>query len=330
MKKYLIGLLLVTAFATGVYSESEKPTLVILDVDIPDEGIEKTKADIVFNYIVDEVNRTEQFVIVERNKLEKALEELEISQSDMMDESTASRLGKMVGADMLLISSLTTADKIFYLAMRVVETETGKVSKTSVKKTKSFDQIEKLTQDAVANLLEKEKRIEKEKRTSRFSIAADGSYSIPLFAMQASLASSFLTRLYAEYILLDSGILNLTAQLGASYTYHPKAAQFPEVNDLHVIGAVAGIGLGFLFPWHTALSFHLTAGGGYAYSILKSGLYPEQDYYSADPTAVEMGEIRYTFFGHLAVSMKASYTMVMYLGTWLHAFQMGGALGYRF
>ncbi|MBN1411883.1 MAG: CIA30 family protein [Spirochaetales bacterium] len=130
----------------------EKPSLAILDVY--GKGVKKTQTEIVYNYIIDKINKSGQFSIVERAMLEKALEELELSHSVIADEETASRLGKIAGAQYILISSLTKEEDVYYLAMRVVATETAKIRNTSIKNADSFKKVEQLTGDSIKDLLE--------------------------------------------------------------------------------------------------------------------------------------------------------------------------------
>ncbi|MBN1411884.1 MAG: CIA30 family protein [Spirochaetales bacterium] len=163
MRTLTKGVIIFFIFFTFSLFSEENPTLAI--VDTFGKGVKKTKTEIIYNYIMDKINKSGEFTIVERTMLDKALEEMELSNSLIADEETASQLGKIAGAKYILISSLTEEDDIFYLAMRVVETETAKIRNTSIKNTDNFKNVEQLTEDGIGALLELKIKPQEEKVT---------------------------------------------------------------------------------------------------------------------------------------------------------------------
>lgn len=65
--------------------------------------------------------------VVERSLLEKALQELRLNQSDLVDPKQAKALGKLTGADAVLVGSTADLGDQVRVAVRLVETETGTV-----------------------------------------------------------------------------------------------------------------------------------------------------------------------------------------------------------
>jgi len=94
------------------------------------------------------------YTIVERKELDRVLTEMELSLSGMVDEKTAVQIGKLSGAAYILLSSLRMDEGMFYLSMRIVSVETGRVIRTSIKKTDSFDYLESLTEEVIEYLLD--------------------------------------------------------------------------------------------------------------------------------------------------------------------------------
>ena len=64
--------------------------------------------------------------IIERNQLNKAIQELELSQTGLVDDKTAQQLGKLVGARYIIIGSIEIFSKQVEINGRVIEVETGK------------------------------------------------------------------------------------------------------------------------------------------------------------------------------------------------------------
>lgn len=146
-KASLVVFIFTTFFVSMLAAQQAKPVLAILDVTTI--GTEESKGKIVYNYILDLINKSENYIVVERGELDQALKEIEFSSSDLVDDSTAVEIGKLTGAEAVLISSWTKEEDKFYLSMRVIDIETGEVTRTSVKQTVSFNQVEQITKEAV-------------------------------------------------------------------------------------------------------------------------------------------------------------------------------------
>jgi len=56
MKRVFVISFLLLFLWVGLFAQAEKPTLAILDV--AGEGIEQSRTDLVYEYIIDKVNRT--------------------------------------------------------------------------------------------------------------------------------------------------------------------------------------------------------------------------------------------------------------------------------
>jgi hypothetical protein len=135
-----------------LFGDEGLTTLAVLEIS--GNGIQQTTLDLVYGYTIDRVNRSKKYSIVERNALDKVLKELKISHSDIIDEKTATQIGKLSGAEYILISALILEKDTYYLSMRIISVKTGNVIKTSVKNAKEADQIANLTKEAVENLID--------------------------------------------------------------------------------------------------------------------------------------------------------------------------------
>lgn len=65
--------------------------------------------------------------LVERNVLDKLLDELKLSTSSLVNPQTALRLGHLLSARLILVGSINTTDTEWQLTIRVIETETSTV-----------------------------------------------------------------------------------------------------------------------------------------------------------------------------------------------------------
>jgi TolB-like protein len=82
--------------------------------------------DFLINSLVDQ----KRFRIVERNRLDAVLEEQKLSLTDLVDKSTALRLGKLVAAKSIVTGSIIETSNGIEVVARMIDTETSEVLAT--------------------------------------------------------------------------------------------------------------------------------------------------------------------------------------------------------
>ncbi len=150
MKRILILSILIFTVVFGISAEGN-PTIAIMDVAATNTS--DVKSQVIYEYIVDVINRANRYTIVERAALQEALKELEISYSGMVDDSTAAQIGKLVGAKFMLISNLIVDEGITYLSARIVSVETSQVSETAMLQMEEDEYIASLANRTISQLL---------------------------------------------------------------------------------------------------------------------------------------------------------------------------------
>lgn len=139
--------------------------------------------------MITELSTIAALEVVERAELEKVLEEIALGQSGVIDEETAPRVGRMLGARTLLLGSFMKGmgDDI-RIDTRLVEVESGRVLKAeevSGKAAKLFKLIEELVFKLAEELDVKIGRDEKKRigKTNRVGLEALRAYSEGLEAL---------------------------------------------------------------------------------------------------------------------------------------------------
>jgi TolB-like protein len=66
------------------------------------------------------------FSLVERGQLDKVLAELKIQDTALIDPATAAKIGKLSGADLMLLGEITDSDSLVVINARLMETATGR------------------------------------------------------------------------------------------------------------------------------------------------------------------------------------------------------------
>lgn len=94
-----------------------------------DEGLGRKVTALLFA----ELAADPMLVLVEREEIDKALEELELSLSGIIDPATANRIGRMTGAKVLISGSVMKLESRYYVIAKVIGTETSRVLGASAK-----------------------------------------------------------------------------------------------------------------------------------------------------------------------------------------------------
>jgi hypothetical protein len=95
--------------------------------DVKDLGAQVT--DLLFANLVSEP----KMYLVDREDLDKVLKELELNQSGLVNPDTATRVGQLTGAKILITGSVLQIDSKLYVVAKIIGTETTRVLGASVK-----------------------------------------------------------------------------------------------------------------------------------------------------------------------------------------------------
>ncbi len=89
------------------------------------KGEAKDLADPVTEEMIAQLVTLRRFKVIERTALDKVLAEQSLQASGLVDEKAATNLGKLAGADAIVLGSLTMAKNHTKVSARVIDTETG-------------------------------------------------------------------------------------------------------------------------------------------------------------------------------------------------------------
>ena len=92
--------------------------------------------------LVSDLSDVTEVDIVERARLQDAIEELELNRTNKIDKSSANRIGKLLGARYLVMGGYFDISGTLRMDARVVEVETGKVVASLGKHGKAADFID--------------------------------------------------------------------------------------------------------------------------------------------------------------------------------------------
>jgi len=90
--------------------------------------------------------------VVDRQNIAKIVKEYEFQQSDLTDESTAVEIGKLSGADIIVIGSISYVGKQYYLNIKLISVETGEIIGSSIDRASDADGFYEMCNQAVYKL----------------------------------------------------------------------------------------------------------------------------------------------------------------------------------
>lgn len=128
MVNVLIGVWLFLCTAAA----QTRPTLAVLPLDRASaseeyDGLGKALAGM----LVTDLSKVPELELVERDRLQALMDEMQLAETGFLDEATAQKLGRGLGAKFVLTGSFSVVKETFLLDARVVEVETGAIRKAA-------------------------------------------------------------------------------------------------------------------------------------------------------------------------------------------------------
>jgi hypothetical protein len=149
MKKiFLIIIALLTLNVGSTSAQDEKIRVAVFDPTSPGTDIDEGSKIAIRELISSVFVNTGKYTIVERSLLEKVMKEQEFSNSGAVDDSQATEVGKLTGANKVIISVVTLVGERNMLSIKIIDVQTASIDQQKTKIVSSddlLDAIEPLT-----------------------------------------------------------------------------------------------------------------------------------------------------------------------------------------
>jgi curli biogenesis system outer membrane secretion channel CsgG len=107
-----------------------KATIAVWELEDVSPGMSRIDVGEILSARVSEsLQKKGNYTVVERTRLLRVLEELHLGSSELAEEGTRLRIGRLVGARFMVFGGYQVVGKRMRLDLRLVEVETGKVRK---------------------------------------------------------------------------------------------------------------------------------------------------------------------------------------------------------
>lgn len=140
---------------TDINVESDLPYVAVFPFEDSIIGTDSTKlGKSVSEMMVTAMIQTKQFKVIERNQLDKLLEEQALGQSGALDEQTALEVGNILGVNAIVIGSISVLNETIEMDSRLLNAANGEAIAAASGTAKQSGQIRE-TINQMANVLAK-------------------------------------------------------------------------------------------------------------------------------------------------------------------------------
>jgi len=138
LKKIFLGILIIFSLVVLLMGCASRPSggekgssIAVWDIDdlSLSKGAWPYLGEILSSQIIEVLKKRGDYVVVERQHLFLALKELRLGTTELVDETSRLKLGKMLGARWMVFGGYQIIGDKMRLDLRMVEVETGKVKK---------------------------------------------------------------------------------------------------------------------------------------------------------------------------------------------------------
>lgn len=149
MKRVTFIVLLFFSYCS-LLSANGRLTIAILDFNAI--GVDSTTARAVNENLITQVIKLQKFNVVERAQLKKVLGELNIANTEDFSDETAQEIGLLVGANIVVVGSVTQLGQLITINVRGIEVKSGIAMFAENKSTRNVNQLYKIVNDLAAQM----------------------------------------------------------------------------------------------------------------------------------------------------------------------------------
>ncbi len=113
------------------------PTLVFLNIKA--YGMTEAEKEYIFLRVADNLQNSKRVQVVEREVIDRLLEELKLSSSQLADPATALKIGRILSARIISTGSIVREDRDWLVSLRFIETETTSIKAALTESLKTKD-----------------------------------------------------------------------------------------------------------------------------------------------------------------------------------------------
>ncbi len=136
----ILTVLLFTTFIISSLTAKEKTLVVVNFTSIKSDQELGAAISELFRGMVTTINQKE-YIIIEREQLNKIMKEQELSLSGAVDEKESEKIGKLLAADYIILGSISKTGNTYTINARIVDSSTSKIVQGSTISSNSENEL---------------------------------------------------------------------------------------------------------------------------------------------------------------------------------------------
>jgi len=232
----LTAIVLITLTITG-FAADKKSSVAVLDFESigTEEYLSKAVSEIMRTALVS----NQQYRVVERAQINKAISEQKFQKSGLIDDKSAVEIGKVLGADLIIVGSVVKIGNAYTINSRLIDVKTGEAKLGKNVTGTDLNLLTSMSNELVENLFGIDHQHKQQKSQMEEKRAADA-------AKNQGIKSSFLNLndwevLNGEWYIKDNAIVGSGGHLILKEEFRDYIF---EVTVEHLNGPKSGIGIG--------------------------------------------------------------------------------------
>ncbi|MGC8765697.1 MAG: CsgG/HfaB family protein [Brevinematia bacterium] len=142
-----------------LYAEDNRKVLAILDIEAK-SNVKEEIAEFVSERIRVEMFKTGSHKIVERQKMNKVLEEQKLTLISSSDDDYIKKIGNLLSADQILVGSLSYLGSTYYLNVRIIEVKSGEMVFGDTEKASSISDLSSIAERVASKISGGNKKVD--------------------------------------------------------------------------------------------------------------------------------------------------------------------------
>lgn len=137
----ILSVLFFSSCATAPVAIEKGSAIAVWDLEnmTPGQQALPDLGELLSSTIIETINSSGDYTVVEREKLLLTLEELNLGASELVDDSTRLKVGAMLGARVMIFGGYQVIGDMMRIDLRMIETETGRLIKAGQKTATAAD-----------------------------------------------------------------------------------------------------------------------------------------------------------------------------------------------
>ena len=124
----ILALLLCVMWPARAQATFKKTKIAVLDFTLQGQGFEtEDMGAIVAEWFITALVKAGRFDVVERGMIHKILEEQKLAMSGVVDDTTATQIGKLLGVEAIISGSVLKLQSVLEINARIIDVETASI-----------------------------------------------------------------------------------------------------------------------------------------------------------------------------------------------------------